>query len=110
MAQLLAFQRFVEVGTPVARRPPHRSRRAVFPHRALQINSLSHGSDRIVHGVAIPPVADKNSVRSDKARHAVPQCAVAAPGTVSASDGALTRLNSVSDSAGSAICTGPGRS
>ena len=22
----------VEVGTPVARRPPHRSRRAVFPH------------------------------------------------------------------------------
>jgi hypothetical protein len=32
----------VEVGTPVARCPPHRSRRAVFPHRALQINSLSH--------------------------------------------------------------------
>ncbi len=32
----------VEVGTPVARRPPHRSRRAVFPHRALQVNSLSH--------------------------------------------------------------------
>ncbi|MCI0541096.1 MAG: TIGR02391 family protein, partial [Verrucomicrobiales bacterium] len=32
----------VAVGTPVARRPPHRSRRAVFPHRALQINSLSH--------------------------------------------------------------------
>ena len=25
----------IEVGTPVARRPPHRSRRAVFPHRAL---------------------------------------------------------------------------
>jgi len=25
--------RFVEVGTPVARRPPHRSRRAVFPHQ-----------------------------------------------------------------------------
>src|ERR1035441_81639 len=23
----------VEVGTPVARRPPHRSRRAVFPHQ-----------------------------------------------------------------------------
>ena len=31
----------VEVGTPVARRPPHRSRRAVFPHRALQPNTLS---------------------------------------------------------------------
>jgi hypothetical protein len=32
---------FVEVGTPVARRPPHRSRRAVFPHRALQPDTLS---------------------------------------------------------------------
>jgi hypothetical protein len=32
---------FVEVGSPVARRPPHRSRRAVFPHRALQPNTLS---------------------------------------------------------------------
>ena len=31
----------VEVGTPVARRPPHRSRRAVFPHRALQPGTLS---------------------------------------------------------------------
>src|ERR1035441_438105 len=31
----------VEVGTPVARRPPHRSRRAVFPHRALQPDTLS---------------------------------------------------------------------
>ena len=30
----------IEVGTPVARRPPHRSRRAVFPHRALQSCSL----------------------------------------------------------------------
>ena len=28
-----------EVETPVARRPPHRSRRAVFQHRALQNNS-----------------------------------------------------------------------
>jgi hypothetical protein len=34
--------RQVEVGTRVAPRPPHRSRRAVFLHRALQINSLSH--------------------------------------------------------------------
>ena len=32
----------VEVGTPVARCPPHRSRRAILSHRALQINSLSH--------------------------------------------------------------------
>src|SRR5664279_4486250 len=32
---------FVEVGSPVARRPPHRSRRAVFPHRALQPDTLS---------------------------------------------------------------------
>ena len=31
-----------EVGTPVARRPPHGSRRAVCPHRALHLNSLSH--------------------------------------------------------------------
>jgi hypothetical protein len=43
--------RFVEVGTPDARRPPHRSRRAVFPHRALQINSLSHAP------AGLPPVA-----------------------------------------------------
>ena len=35
---------FVEVGTPVARCPPHRSRRAVFPHRALQpdTSSIAH--------------------------------------------------------------------
>src|SRR6266542_6816702 len=32
----------IAVGTPVARRPPHRSRRAVFPHRALQDDSLTH--------------------------------------------------------------------
>jgi hypothetical protein len=31
----------VEVGTPVARCPPHRSRRAVFPHRALRVDTLS---------------------------------------------------------------------
>ena len=30
----------IAVGTPVTRRPPHRSRRAVFPHRAPQIYSL----------------------------------------------------------------------
>ncbi len=33
----------VEVGTLVAQRPPHRSRRAVFPHRALQFNTLYYG-------------------------------------------------------------------
>ena len=32
--------KIIEVGTPVARRPPHRSRRAVFPHRAPQGCSL----------------------------------------------------------------------
>ena len=32
----------IEVGTPVAGRPPHRSRRAVFPHRALHNISLTH--------------------------------------------------------------------
>src|SRR5664279_1288556 len=32
---------FVEVGTPVARRATHRSRRAVFPHRALQPDTRS---------------------------------------------------------------------
>ena len=39
-ARLHALQ-FVEVRSPVARRPPHRSRRAVFPHRALQPDTLS---------------------------------------------------------------------
>jgi len=32
----------IEVGPPVTRRPPHGSRRAVFPHRALQGCSLPH--------------------------------------------------------------------
>src|SRR5262245_49303570 len=32
----------IAVGPPVTRRPPHRSRRAVFPHRALQSFSLPH--------------------------------------------------------------------
>src|ERR1035441_7335167 len=32
----------IEVGTPVAGRPPHRSRRAVCPHRALPDISLTH--------------------------------------------------------------------
>src|SRR5207247_10059773 len=30
----------IAVGPPVTQRPPHRSRRAVFPHRALQQYSL----------------------------------------------------------------------
>src|SRR5262245_44727338 len=45
----------VEVGTPVARCPPHRSRRAVFPHRALQINSLSHVPGETNFGGAVAP-------------------------------------------------------
>ena len=32
----------IEVGTPVAGRPPHRSRRAVYQHRALGDISLTH--------------------------------------------------------------------
>ena len=32
----------IEVGPPVARRPPHRSRRAILPHRALQDCSHPH--------------------------------------------------------------------
>jgi len=36
-----SFSACVEVGTPVARRPPHRSRRAVFPHRALRAGTSS---------------------------------------------------------------------
>src|ERR1700747_290136 len=32
----------IAVGRPVTRPPPHRSRRAVFPHRAPQMNSLPH--------------------------------------------------------------------
>jgi len=35
--------RLIEVGPPVTRRPPHRSRRAVFPHRAPQDCSPPHG-------------------------------------------------------------------
>src|SRR5574341_20600 len=34
----------IAVGPPVTRRPPHGSRRAVFPHRALQPYSLPHSS------------------------------------------------------------------
>ena len=33
-------EKVIAVGPPVTRRPPHRSRRAVFPHRALQPSSL----------------------------------------------------------------------
>ena len=41
------FSAFVEVGTPVARCPPHRSRRAVFPHRALRVDTLSSLTGRL---------------------------------------------------------------
>src|SRR2546430_15254684 len=34
----------IAVGRPVTRPPPHRSRRAVFPHRALQEYSLPQSS------------------------------------------------------------------
>ena len=48
---LLSPCRFVEVGTPVARRPPHRSRRAVFPHRALRVDTLSSRTGRFARWV-----------------------------------------------------------
>ena len=57
----------VEVGTPVARRPPHRSRRAVFPHRALQINSLSHSPSGLPPASDNPSAAGRNLVPSGKA-------------------------------------------
>ena len=41
----------VEVGTPVAQRPPHRSRRAVFPHRALRVDTLSSRTGRFARWV-----------------------------------------------------------
>ena len=54
----------VEVGTSVARRPPHRSRRAVFPHRALQINSLSHSPSGLPPASESPSAAGRNSIPS----------------------------------------------
>jgi len=57
----------VEVGTPVARRPPHRSRRAVFPHRALQVNSLSHSPSGMPWAAESPSAAGRNLVPSGKA-------------------------------------------
>ena len=35
---------FIAVGLPVTQQPPHRSRRAVFPHRAPQKYSLPQSS------------------------------------------------------------------
>ena len=52
---------FVEVGTPVARCPPHRSRRAVFPHRALRAGTSSSLTGRLArlirrsHGTGSQP-------------------------------------------------------
>jgi len=37
---LTVIQKLIAVGLPVTRQPPHRSRRAVFPHRALREYSL----------------------------------------------------------------------
>src|SRR5664279_4396516 len=48
---VLRFSAIVEVGTPVARRPPHRSRRAVFPHRALRVDTLSSLTGRFARWV-----------------------------------------------------------
>ena len=85
--QLLPGQ-FVEVGTPVVRRPPHRSRRAVFPHRALQVNSLSHEPSGLSPAAENPATVGRNSVPSGKAfpSYTSPQCAVSALGNGPASD------------------------
>jgi hypothetical protein len=40
LPDVLSFIARVAVGTPVARRPPHRSLHAVFPHKAPQRYSL----------------------------------------------------------------------
>ena len=40
----------VAVGTPATRRPPHRSRRAVFPHRALQRYALPQSANSTGEG------------------------------------------------------------
>ncbi len=103
---------FVEVGTPVARSPPHRSRRAVFPHRALQVNSHSHGSWGASATVDTATVADKNSVPPAKAFAAdsFPQYTVVECGNAPATGITLAKLNSGADSAGSATCIAPGRS
>ena len=78
----------VELGTPVARRPPHRSRRAVFPHRALQVNSLSHTPASWPPVAGRPATAGTNSTPAGKAfaGRSFPQCTVAALGIVPASD------------------------
>src|SRR6266568_2437828 len=102
----------VEVGTPVARRPPHRSRRAVFPHRALQVNSLSHVPSGLRAVAENPAAADRNSVPSGKAfpAYSFPQCAVAALGSAPASSGMLARPYLGADYAGLATCAASDKS
>src|SRR5258707_143843 len=79
---------FVEVGTPVTRCPPHRSRRAVLPHRALQVNSLSHSPAGVSLAAENPAAVDRNSIPAGKAfpAYSFPQCAVWALGIAPASD------------------------
>src|SRR6516225_8109590 len=78
----------VAVGTPVTRRPPHRSRRAVFPHRALQINSLSHTPKKRVGPGQTSSDAGTNSAPVGKALSDVsfPQSAVAGSGNARKGD------------------------
>src|SRR5260221_31814 len=101
----------VEVGTPVARRPPHRSRRAVFPHRALQVNSLSHSPVGLFSAAETLAAADRNSVPAGKAfpGYSFPQCAVAALGSAPAFVGRLARSYLGADCAGLATCAAPGK-
>ena len=56
----------IEVGTPITRRPPHRSLRAVFSHRAPQNNSPSHGQQGFAFAgwlVAVPTTVAPAPVR-----------------------------------------------
>jgi len=74
----------VEVEAPVAWCPPHRSQRAVFPHRALHVNSLSHVLSGLLPASENLSAADRNSVPSGKAYlvFSFPRSAVAVSGSV----------------------------
>lgn len=60
----------VAVGTPVTRRPLHRSRRAVFPHRAPQSYSLAQ-KNRLSRKPPLSDLADRS--RGPRERQALQQ-------------------------------------
>ena len=105
LANMGAPKTVVEVGTPIARCPPHRSRRAVFPHRALHVNSLSHMPLEMSPAAESQRAVDRNSVSFGKALRRVvsPKCTVPALGNVAAAGRIPATLDSAVDSSGSAI-------